>query len=139
MDIMIEIPSAGAIDIATITGDTVVRVPADATVADVARAIVDHEVGAIVVGDEERPAALVTERDIARVVASGRDPAAVRAGDVASRNLVWCEADSTVDTAAVRMMDRHIRHVLVDRDGILAGIISARDLLGVYAADAEVN
>ncbi|MGE2734048.1 CBS domain-containing protein [Mycolicibacterium vaccae] len=125
--------------ISTITGDPVVRVSADATVADVASTIVDSEVGAVVVGDEPRPEALVTERDVVQVVASGRDPAGVPAAEVASTTLIWCDADDTVAKVATRMMDRYIRHVLVERDGQLAGMVSARDLLGIYAADAEQN
>jgi CBS domain-containing protein len=137
MSEMPPIPNAGSIQIADLTGDAVVRVAAGATVADVAKAIVDNQVGAVVVGDDARPAALVSERDVVRVVASGQDPAAVRSADVASTNLVWCEADETVDRAAIRMTDRSIRHLLVERDGVLVGIVSARDLLGVYAADAD--
>jgi CBS domain-containing protein len=36
------------------------------------------------------------------------------------------------------MMDRYVRHVLVESDGRLVGVVSARDLLGAYvASDAE--
>jgi CBS domain-containing protein len=136
---MTGIPSAGSIPVFSVIGTPVVRVAADATVADVARAIVTSEVGAVVVGEGERPAALVSERDIVRVVAAGEDPASVRALDVASTNLVWCDAEATVDEVAVRMMDRYLRHVLVERDGVLVGIVSARDLLGVYSANADLG
>lgn len=129
------VPAAIAID--TLIGACVLRVPADATVADVAKAITDHNVGAVIVGDESRPTALVSERDVVRVVAGGRDPGAVAAREIASTGLVWCEADDTVEEAAIRMTDREIRHLLVERDGALAGIVSARDLLGVYATDAD--
>jgi CBS domain-containing protein len=134
--------SPGSIPIATITGDPVARVAADATVADVAMAMADVDVGAVVVGDDQRPAALVSERDVVRVVAAGKNPASVPAAEVASTKLVWCDADATVDQVATRMMDRYIRHVLVQRDGALAGIVSARDLLGVYSAysaEADVD
>jgi CBS domain-containing protein len=131
------ISSPGSIPIATITGDPVARVAADATVADVAMAMADVDVGAVVVGDDQRPAALVSERDVVRVVAAGKNPASVPATEVASTKLVWCDADATVDQVATRMMDRYIRHVLVQRDGALVGIVSARDLLGVYSAAAE--
>lgn len=124
----------GSLPISTITGDPVARVAADATVADAARAMVARDVGAIVVGDDARPAALVSERDVVRVVAEGRDPASVAAADVASTKLVWCDAEAPVGRVAARMMDHYIRHVLLDRDGALAGIVSARDLLGVYSA-----
>ncbi|OBH08630.1 MULTISPECIES: CBS domain-containing protein [unclassified Mycobacterium] len=126
-------PSAGSMPIHTITGDPVARVPADATIADAARAMVTCDVGAIAVGDDPRPAALVSERDIVRAVAAGRNLATAPVSDVASTKLVWCDAEASVDQVAARMMDRYIRHVLVERDGALVGIVSARDLLGVYA------
>jgi CBS domain-containing protein len=129
-----DISSPGSIRISTITGDPVARVAADATIADVAMAMAAIDVGAVVVGDDERPAALVSERDVVRVVAAGKNPAAVPAAEVASKKLVWCDADAPVDHVATQMMDHYIRHVLVDRDGALAGIVSARDLLGVYSA-----
>lgn len=127
-----DISTPGSIPISTITGDPVARVPGDATVADAARAMVTCDVGAIVVGDDPRPAALVSERDIVRAVAAGRNPATAKVSDLASTKLVWCAAEASVDQVAARMMDRYIRHVLVERDGALAGIVSARDLLGVY-------
>jgi CBS domain-containing protein len=127
-------PGPGSLPISTVTGDPVARVAADATVADVAMAIADCDVGAVVLGDGERPAALVSERDVVRVVAAGKDPAQVPASDIASTKLVWCDGEATVDHVAARMMDHYIRHVLVERDGALVGIVSARDLLGVYSA-----
>ncbi|OBH85299.1 histidine kinase [Mycobacterium scrofulaceum] len=129
---MTDISPAGSLPIATITGDPVARVPVNATIADVARAMVTCDVGAIVIGDDPRPAALVSERDIVRAVAAGRNPATTPVSEVASTKLVWCDADASVDRVAARMMDRYIRHLLVERDGALVGIVSARDLLGVY-------
>ena len=136
---MTNIPAAGSTPISVVTGDPVVRVASEATVADVAKTLVASEVGAVVVGDKELPAALVSERDVVRVVAAGKDPAAVRALDVASTKLVWCDAEATVQEVAVQMMERYIRHVLVERDGALVGIVSARDLLGVDSAEADLD
>ena len=136
---MTDFSSVGSIPISTVTGDPVARVAAEASIADVANAMVADNVGAIVIGDDELPAALVSERDIVRVVAAGKDPAAVRAIDVATTKLVWCDAEATVDVVATRMMERYIRHILVERDGALVGIVSARDLLGVYSADADLD
>ncbi len=136
---MTDLSSVGSIPISTVTGDPVARVAAEASVADVANAMVAHSVGAILIGDDKLPTALVSERDIVRVVAAGKDPATVRAIDVASTKLVWCDAEATVDEVANRMMERYIRHILVERDGALAGIVSARDLLGVYSADADLD
>jgi CBS domain-containing protein len=103
---MTGITSAGLTPISTLTGDPVARVRADATVADGAKAMAARDVGAIVVGHEEWPAALLSERDIVRVVAAGKDPATVPAADIASTKLVWCDAEATVDQVAALMMDR---------------------------------
>jgi len=131
--------SVGNLPISTVTGDPVARVAADASLADAARALVTEHVGAMVVGDDDNPGALVSERDIVRAVAAGMDLESVRAIDVASTKLVWCDADATVDEVATRMMDRYIRHILVERDGALLGIVSARDVLGVYCSGAELD
>ena len=48
--------------------------------------------------------------------------------------LVWCDAESTVAAVAEEMMEHYVRHVLVEEDGRLLGMVSARDLLGAYAA-----
>lgn len=131
--------SPGSIRICTVIGDPVARVVADATIAEVAKALAACDVGAVVVGDDKRPAALVSERDVVRAVASGRDPATVPAADIASTKLVWCDAEATVDQVASRMMEHDIRHVLVERGGALAGIVSTRDLLGVYCSLGAVD
>ncbi len=131
---MTSIRSIGSIPVSTVTGDPVARLAADATVADAARALVAHDVGMIVLGDGDTPAAVLSERDVVRVVAAGRDPADVAALEVASTKLVWAGADDTVDQVALTMMEHYIRHVLIKRDGVLAGVVSARDLLGVYTA-----
>ena len=59
------------------------------------------------------------------------------AGDVAHRSLVWCDADAMVADVAELMMERYVRHVLVEDQGRLVGVVSARDLLGDYAAEDQ--
>ena len=101
------------------------------------RILSEHRVGALVVTNGDRKiVGIISERDIVRVVAAGSDPNAVRAGDVASTKLVWTGAEDTVDSVANRMMEHYIRHVLVEQDGTLVGVVSARDLLGAYSSGA---
>lgn len=131
---MTEMQSIGSLNVSTVTGGPVARVALGATVADAARALVAHDVGMVVLGAGDVPSAVLSERDIVRVVAAGRDPAEVAAAEVASTKLIWAGADDTVDEVAEKMMEHYIRHVLVERDGALVGVVSARDLLGVYTA-----
>jgi CBS domain-containing protein len=113
--------------------DEVVVVPAAADLAEVAKRLVANEVGMLVVGTVESVAGVVSERDVVRAVATATGPLTVTAGDIASTNLVWCDATATVDEVAELMMSKYLRHVLVEEDGRLVGVVSARDLLGAYA------
>jgi len=134
---MTAIPDASSLPVSQLIGDEVVRVAADATIHVVAQTLTTNGVGAVLLGDDRRPTALVSERDVIRSVAAGDDPAATPASSVASRELVWCDVESTVEEVAAEMLSRYIRHVLVEEDGELVGIVSARDLLGAYSAEAS--
>jgi CBS domain-containing protein len=120
-------------------GDPVACVAPDASVDAVADLLVSGEIGALVVGDHEKVDGIVSERDVVRVLAARRDPSSTRAIDIATTELVWCDESATVGEVATEMMEQYVRHVLVERDGVLIGIVSARDLLGAFAAAMEVD
>jgi CBS domain-containing protein len=128
--------NAGSTQVSVLVGSPVARVAPDATLHEVADALVAAGVGALVVsnGASDGAAGIVSERDIVGALAERRDPATTRASDVAHRALVWCDAQATMTEVATQMMERYVRHVLVEEDGRLIGIVSARDLLGAYAS-----
>jgi CBS domain-containing protein len=133
------ITNVGALPVSTLAADVVARVAEDANLWEIAEALVEADVGAlaVVVDDEEDVQGVVSERDLVRALATRQDPSSTTARAIAHTRLVWCDADSTVAEVAEQMMERYVRHVLVEHDGRVAGIVSARDLLGAYAA-AEV-
>jgi CBS domain-containing protein len=124
-----------SLPISALIGDRVARVGPRATLHEVADAMAAAGVGALVVGDLDQPSGIVTERDLAGALAARLDPATTRAGDIAHTSLVWCDAEATVAEVATEMMTAYVRHVLVEEDGRLVGVVSARDLLGAYASD----
>ena len=94
----------------------------------------DVGLGALVVGDGDRPAGVISERDLVEAMAKRLPFDTTKAIDVATTELVWCDATATVAEVAEEMFEHYIRHVLVEEDGRLLGVVSARDLLGVYVA-----
>jgi CBS domain-containing protein len=127
--------SPGSDKVSLLIGAPVARVCAGASLLDVAVGMVASSVGALVVGERRGSATgIVSERDLVRALAEGRDPATTTAGDIASTTLVWCDADATIAEVAAEMMDAYVRHVLVEQGGHLVGIVSARDVLGAYAS-----
>lgn len=125
--------STDLLSVTTITGDNVARVAPTANLRDVSEQLTQREIGLAVVGEGDRPTGVVSERDVVRAVSEGRDPATTTAADIESTSLVWVDAEATVAEVAEVMMENYVRHVLVEEAGRLVGIVSARDVLGVYA------
>ena len=133
----------GDMAISTLIGGEIQRTTPDATLYEVAGLLAANSVGALVVDDgtdgEDDATAVVTQHDIVQALADLADPADTKVYMVASTDLVWCDAEATVAEVATLMSQRYLRHVLVERDGDLIGIVSARDLLGVYAAAEDLE
>ena len=127
-------PDRFGITVATLAADSVARIAPDANLYDLADALAGGDIGALVVGRGEDVDAVVSERDLVRAVADRSDPETTRVIDVAHRTLVWCDATATVAEVATEMMEQYVRHVLLEENGRLVGIVSARDLLGAYAS-----
>lgn len=100
----------------------------DDTFADVARLMHDNGISSVIVKEGERPAGIVTERDLVNVVAEGLDPRAVKIGERMTRNLDTVEPKTDIAEAAEHMARLRIRHLPVVERGNLVGIISIRDL-----------
>jgi CBS domain-containing protein len=114
--------------------DELICIEPDATLHQVAERLAAEGVGALVVTEGERIVGIVSERDVARAVASGRDLNLTTAAELGTHAVVKCAADTTVQAAAHLMMGFYVRHLIVeDRTGPI-GMISARDLLGAYAS-----
>ena len=113
--------------------DTLIRAPHDATVRELAQRMAAEGVGALVVIEGDQVHGIVSERDVIVAIAAGKDLDLTIAADIDSRRVLTCTPDTSVQAAAVLMMEHYVRHLLVkDPTGPL-GIVSARDLLGAYA------
>jgi CBS domain-containing protein len=126
----------GDLPVSALVASDIVRVATDADLVAVATALTDGDVGVVAVGEPDSLLGVVSERDIVHALAAGRDPILTTAADLASTTIVWCDSTATVTEVAAEMMDRYVRHVVVRDDGGIAGIVSARDLLGAFAAAA---
>src|SRR5918992_3152322 len=107
----------------------VVVVDVGTSIAQAARVMTERQIGAVPVVEGDRVAGIFTERDVlARVVAAGVDPAKTPVSSVMSTSLVVAEVSEAHDVCMRRMQQARVRHLLVLRDGRLAGILSMRDL-----------
>jgi CBS domain-containing protein len=112
--------------------DGIITVGPTASVRAAARAIVDASVGMLVIGTAQDVVAVVSERDIVRAVAEGRDLDSVPVSEIGSRELVWVDADDSIGDAAEEMMKDYVRHALVRDEQGFVGVLSMRDVLSAY-------
>jgi CBS domain-containing protein len=97
---------------------------------EVANLMVEADCGEIPVTDGSRLVGVVTDRDIVcRVVAKGKNPTAVTAGECMSEPVIVVKEDSTIEDVMSLMEEKQIRRVpVVDGTGCCCGIISQADL-----------
>ena len=103
---------------------------ADDSVAAAAQKMRDLGVGSLpICGADDRLHGILTDRDIMlRCVAEGRDPAQVRAGDLAQGSLFWVEATAGVGDVLHQMQDHRVKHLPVIENHRLVGMITEADL-----------
>ena len=116
--------------------EVISRAPVSCTpqtaVRDVLKEMHDRRIGSMLIVDAEgKPAGIFTQLDVLSRIAVPQADVSAPIAAVMSRDLVALEADEPVVSAALAMVRHGIRHVVVTRDGRLAGVISERDLFGM--------
>jgi CBS domain-containing protein len=103
-----------------------------ATVEDAIQMMMDKDVGAVAVIDEQGiVAGMFTERDIlAKFALSGRDAKTTPVRDLMSPMVEMATDETTPAEAFKVMLERHYRHLpVVDERGKVLGILSIRNIL----------
>ncbi|SDU47866.1 CBS domain-containing protein [Jiangella alkaliphila] len=113
---------------ATITDSTT------GTLRSAAEQMWKQQTGSVVIVEGDTIVGIVTERDVMRAVGRGADPDEALIAEVMTRDVVTAEPDTHVREAARLMAQHWIRHLPIVDDGKLAGILSQRDVIGVFAA-----
>ena len=99
------------------------------TLLDAARTMREGDFGSMPVVENRRVVGVLTDRDlVVRAVAEGLDPAAVRVGDVVSRDAVTVGPDQDLDEAMELMARHRVRRLPVVDDGLLVGVVSQADI-----------
>jgi CBS domain-containing protein len=98
-----------------------------------ARTMVARHKGYSVVVHAGHVAGIVTEWDyLEKVVAAGRDPTKVTAGEIATPKVHSCAPDAPVDEVVSQMAREGIRRMIVLSGDQLLGIITARAVLANF-------
>ncbi len=102
----------------------------DTSVAEAAKRMAKHHVGAMLVCEGEAMCGIFTERDmLERVVAADLSPGSTLLKEVMTPDPASIAAHATLLQAIFAMKTHLTRHLLVRRGDDLIGIVSVRDLL----------
>lgn len=114
----------------------VLSAPAKTSVAEAARLMRQHKVGAMLVVDDGQLVGIFTERDgLYRVVAEQRDVRKTALAEVMTGNPQTVHPDEPFPRALHLMHSGGFRHVPVVENGKPIGMVSARDALGPELED----
>ena len=120
--------------LAEVMSKEVVTLPLDSTVSDAARVMVRGGFGSVVIVQGRMLLGILTERDVLRAAAEEDDLRAARVDQWMTENPDTALPDLDSEEAASLMLSRGYRHLPVEVDGELLGMVSLRDVLSARIA-----
>ncbi len=103
-------------------------IAAKASVAEAAKAMAKWRIGSLVIVDGRRPVGIITEGDVSKCVAKGKDPS--KTGVAYQRKkLVTVEPGERMEVAANVMANAGVKKLPVMDEGVLVGIITQTDIV----------
>ena len=108
----------------------------DTMVYNALETMVEKNVSALLVMENDELAGIFTERDYARkVILKGKASKETLIGEIMTRGLITVSSDTSIDSCMRLMTGKHIRHLPVVDNGQLAGIISIGDVVKFIIED----
>ncbi|MCP4001169.1 MAG: CBS domain-containing protein [Gammaproteobacteria bacterium] len=119
-----------ASEILRIKGHDIWSVKPDDTILIAIQLMADHEVGALLVMDQEKLVGIVTERDYTRKVAlEDRSSKNALVKEIMSERVLCANPEQTVKECMALMSDKRARHLPILDHKKVIGIISIGDLV----------
>ena len=124
-------------DILLAKGSTVVTVKPTETIGALSQRLRENRIGAAIVsGDGQTVDGVISERDVAYAVAIHKaDLHMLPVSQLMTKTVVTCASGDSVASVASTMQARNIRHIPVEDNGRLVGMISIRDVLNHRTSD----
>ena len=118
-------------DVLAHKGANVATIAPGDLITDVIAALAEHHVGALVVtSDGQHIEGIISERDVVRALHSrGASLLTTAVREIMTANVLTCGPGDEIRSLARTMTDRRFRHMPVEVDGILSGIVTIGDVV----------
>jgi IMP dehydrogenase len=120
----------------------IISINKDKTVADAVTQLVENEIGAIVVVDDDgKPVGLFTERDVLKCWTRKGDRhfKDIKIAEVMTTNLIIVEIDDDLCYVTTIMIKNRIRHLPVVEKSKIVSMLSIRDVVKVQVSDLRAE
>jgi CBS domain-containing protein len=119
------------------TATTVVVAPTD-TVYRALQLMAENNVGAVMVSDKGRMVGIFTERDYCRkVILMGRSSLNTPIEEIMTKKMIMVNSNQPLEECLELMTRYHIRHLPVQDNEKLVGIVSMRDVMEMIISIKE--
>ena len=109
-----------------------------ASVFDALRLMAEHNIGSLVVLEDDKLVGVITERHYAReIVLKGKTSQATLVRDIMSTKVICTRPDQSVQECMAVMTARAVRHLPVLEHGRLVGIVSIGDMVNSVIGDQK--
>jgi CBS domain-containing protein len=122
-------------------GTGVVTTTANKSLLEIAKLLAQHGIGCIViVGDDDKIAGIVSERDLMRAVGEGGPKVLEEpVSDFMTKSVITAREADTIDRLMSEMTTRRFRHMpVVERDRLI-GLVSIGDLVKMRIGEVEME
>ena len=119
-------------------GSSVATVDPGISVSGLLSSLAKHNIGAMVVVENDQVVGIVSERDVVRQLHErGAELLNATVAEIMTRSVFTCLPTDSVDSLAATMTERRIRHMPVVVDGSLVGIVSIGDVVKSRITELE--
>ena len=117
-------------DILQKKGPVIIYIKGNTTVLDALKVLSEKNIGALLVMEDGQLVGIFSERDYARkIILKGKASADTLISEIMTENPFTIQPDDSLETCMAIMSEKHIRHLPVVKDGMVAGMISIGDVV----------
>ena len=117
-------------DILREKGNQIISVSPDSTIYDALRIMIENQIGAILIKQEDEIIGIWTERDLMRnTVTAGFDPKSAIISEYMSTGLKTASYSDTVYALKDKFLGLRLRHLLIEKNGEYIGVLSVGDII----------
>jgi CBS domain-containing protein len=121
-------------DILREKGNRVLRIDGGASVFEAIQQMVERNVGALLITEDDGTTGILTERDyLRRVTLEGRTDKETLVREIMTTPVICLPPETSVDECMALMTEKRFRHAPVVEDGEIVGMISIGDLVKYHS------